>query len=300
MEVMPTIVLGWVCLQVSSLERSQAFYERIGLRTALLKPPFAVLTSADTATALLILWERPGTHPAAPDMTGLYHVALRLPGETALAGVLRHLLRQGILLEGASDHLVSQALYLSDPDGNGIELYADRPRHTWQRRNGELLMATRPLDVERLLSRAPAPLPILPEGTSIGHLHLRVAQLDAAERFYAGMLGLEVQLRSYPGALFFAADGYHHHIGVNTWGAPRRLPSEHTAGLLLFTLGVHSNEVFHQLRHRCQPAAIAQQEQWMVLSDPWRHRLLIMPLPALPTTPEAAVGMLNQLLQVLQ
>ncbi len=198
---MPTIVLGWVCLQVSSLECSQAFYERIGLRTALLKPPFAVLTSADTATALLILWERPGTHPAAPDMTGLYHVALRLPGETALAGVLRHLLRQGIPLEGASDHLVSQALYLSDPDGNGIELYADRPRHTWQRCNGELLMATRPLDVERLLSRAPAPLPILPEGTSIGHLHLRVAQLDAAERFYAGMLGLEVQLRSYPGAL---------------------------------------------------------------------------------------------------
>ncbi len=297
---MPTIVLGWVCLQVSNLERSQAFYERIGLRTALLNPPFAVLTSADTTAALLILWERPGTHPATPDMTGLYHVALRLPTEAALAGVLRHLLRQGIPLEGASDHLVSQALYLSDPDGNGIELYADRPRHSWQHRNGELLMATRPLDAERLLALAPTPLPVLPRGTSVGHLHLRVTQLEGAERFYADTLGLEVRLRSYPGALFFAADGYHHHIGVNIWGFPRRLPNEHTAGLVLFTLGVHSNEAFEQLRHRCQPAVLAQQEQWILLSDPWRHRLLITPLPALPTAPEAAVGMLNQLLQVLQ
>ncbi len=300
MEVVPTIVLGWVCLQVSSLERSQAFYERIGLRTALLKPPFAVLTSADTTTALLVLWERPGTYPAAPDMTGLYHVALRLPEEAALAGVLRNLLRQGIPLEGASDHLVSQALYLSDPDGNGIELYADRPRHTWQHRNGELLMATRPLDAERLLALAPAPLPVLPRGSSVGHLHLRVAQLEAAERFYADTVGLEVRLRSYPGALFFAADGYHHHIGVNSWGSPQRLPTEHTAGLVLFTLGTGSKELFEQLRNRCQPAVLAQQEQWMLLSDPWRHRVLIMPLPVLPTTPEAAVGMLNQLLQVLQ
>jgi len=300
MEAVPTIVLGWVCLQVSSLERSQAFYERIGLRTALLKPPFAVLTSADTTTALLVLWERPGTQPAAPDMTGLYHVALRLPDEAALAGMLRHLLQQGIPLEGASDHLVSQALYLSDPDGNGIELYADRPRHTWQHRNGELLMATRPLNAERLLSLAPTPLPVLPRGTSVGHLHFRVSQLEAAERFYADTLGLEVRLRSYPGALFFAADGYHHHIGVNIWGFPQRLPTEHTAGLVLFTLGTSSNELFEQLRHRCQPAVLAQQEQWMLLSDPWRHRLLVTPLPALPTTPEAAVGMLNQLLQVLQ
>ena len=154
--------------------------------------------------------------------TGLFHLALLLPERVDLARALVRVSGTGWRLTGASDHLVSEALYLDDPEGNGIELYRDRPRHEWRHNpSGELAMATLPLDLESLLDELgdsprsdPGPMP---DGTRIGHVHLQVAQLDPVERFYAGSLELEVMVRSYPGALFVAAGGYHHHIGLNTW-----------------------------------------------------------------------------------
>jgi catechol 2,3-dioxygenase len=128
-----------------------------------------------------------------------------------------------------SDHFVSEAIYLSDPDGLGIEVYADRPRATWRSEGGQLLMATEPLDVESLVAAAePGPWSGLPRGTTIGHVHLFVDDLDAAASFYHSGLGLDKTVWSYPGALFMSAGGYHHHLGTNTWaaGAPRAGPDD--------------------------------------------------------------------------
>jgi catechol 2,3-dioxygenase len=162
---------------------------------------------------------------------GLYHFALLLPDRKALAGVFRSLLEAGAYFEGAADHGVSEALYFRDPEGNGLELYRDRPRGEWPKGP---LMFTAPLNLKRLLAENPDPTPLPPE-TLLGHLHLHVEDLGAAEAFFAGRLGLEVTLRTYPGALFFAWDHYHHHVGANAWAGPRWAPEEAT-GLLAYTL----------------------------------------------------------------
>ena len=141
-------------------------------------------------------------------------------------------------MTGVADHLVSEALYLSDPDGLGIEIYRDRPRDTWQRVNGQIAMATDPLDLQSVSAEPGAELPWtgLDAGTVIGHVHLHVASLVEAERLYCGIVGFEPMVRTYPGALFVAAGGYHHHLGLNTWlgeGAPP--PPENAVGLRGFS-----------------------------------------------------------------
>lgn len=165
--------------------------------------------------------------PRAPSFsTGLFHLAILVPDRAELARSLQRVAGGAWRLTGASDHLVSEALYLRDPEGNGIEIYRDRPRESWRHDRGELRMATLPLDLEDVLGelvsgeRRPDGMPA---GTRIGHVHLQVADIPAAEGFYHDALGLDVMVRSYPGALFLAAGGYHHHLGVNTWqsqGAP--------------------------------------------------------------------------------
>lgn len=162
---------------------------------------------------------------------GLYHLALRLADRQALAGTLRRLLEAGIPLEGAADHGVSEALYFRDPEGNGLELYRDRPEGEWPQ---EPLMFTAPLNLESLLAENPKATPLPPE-TLLGHLHLHVADLDEAEAFFAARLGMALTLRTYPGALFFAWDGYHHHVGANTW-AGKRGAWQGATGLLGYTL----------------------------------------------------------------
>ncbi|GLV47477.1 glyoxalase [Thermus sp. LT1-2-5] len=162
---------------------------------------------------------------------GLYHFALLLPDRKALAGVFRRLLEAGAFFEGAADHGVSEALYFRDPEGNGLELYWDRPQGEWPKGP---LMFTAPLDLEGLLAESPKAAPLPPE-TLLGHLHLHVEDLAEAEAFFTGSLGMEVTLRTYPGALFFAWDGYHHHVGANTWAGKRRAPYGAT-GLLGYTL----------------------------------------------------------------
>ncbi|WP_102128433.1 VOC family protein [Deinococcus planocerae] len=212
----PDLTLGHVELTVGHLARSLAFYrEALGL-TVLAAGEGAARLGVE-GKALLALRERPGAPPAPPSSPGLDHFALLVPTRAELARLVRHIGGMGLRL-GQSDHLVSEAFYLADPDGHGIEVYRDRPRDGWRWVGGEVRMGGEPVDVPGLLREAgpPAPWTGLSGGTVMGHVHLRVADLDAAEAFYADTLGFDVVSR-WPGALFVSVGGYHHHLGLNTW-----------------------------------------------------------------------------------
>jgi catechol 2,3-dioxygenase len=239
----PATQIGAVRLRVADHDALSAFYERaIGLVPLSVEDGLAGL-GVEGGPPLVELHAAPGAPPRPPRSSGLFHQAILVPSRADLAGALQRLLAAGWRLTGASDHLVSEALYLDDPEGNGIEIYRDRPRDEWVMREGQIEMATLPLDLEELLSEIPAgdaeSPGRMPEGTRIGHVHLQVTDLAPAEAFYEGRLGFDVTVRSYPGALFLSAGGYHHHIGVNTWlsaGAPA--PPEGALGLEHFEVTV--------------------------------------------------------------
>ena len=216
--------LGPVRLQVANLARSLAYYERVvGLRVLSRSERGAVLGPQQEARPLVELNERPGATPVPRrGRLGLYHFAILLPDRPALGRFVAHLadIRE---YAGMSDHLVCVAVYLTVPDGLGIEVYADRPRSTWRHEGRQLAMATDPLDVPDLVRAAGGEAWTgMPAGTVIGHVHLFVGDLEAAARFYHAGLGFDKTVWSYPGALFLSAGGYHHHLGTNTWatGAP--------------------------------------------------------------------------------
>jgi catechol 2,3-dioxygenase len=211
--------LGRVVLQVADLGRSLAYYEQVvGLRRLDRSDGIALLGAAGESVPFLELRERPGATPVPRrGRLGLYHFAILLPARAELGRFLAHLGRIGPYA-GMSDHLVSESVYLTDPDGLGIEVYADRPRGTWKARGRELVMVTEPLDVDDLVAAAAGePWTGAPAGTVVGHMHLHVSSLPEASAFYHQGLGLDETVWSYPGALFLAAGGYHHHLGVNTW-----------------------------------------------------------------------------------
>ena len=211
--------LGAVRLQVADLARSLDWYRRVlGVRVLEHRPGFAALSAGDGTRALIELHERPGARPVPRrGRLGLYHYAILLPDRGSLGRFVRHLAELDERA-GMSDHLVSEAVYLTDPDGLGIEVYADRPRDAWRQDGRQLVMATEPLDVEDVLRAAgPERWSGLPAGTVIGHVHLFVGDLERAEAFYHIGLGLDKVVWSYPGALFMSAGGYHHHLGTNTW-----------------------------------------------------------------------------------
>jgi len=227
-------VIGRVALRVADLARVRTYYERaIGLR-ALSETSLGV-----DGTPLIELVDDPAAPPAPPGSTGLFHLALLVPDRPSLARAVQRVVGAGERFTGASDHFVSEALYLRDPEGNGIEIYADRPRSQWEYEpSGEIRMGTVALDLDGVMAELPGgDDPGMPDGTVVGHVHLHVADLGAAEAFYAGRLGLDVMVRGYPGALFLARGGYHHHIGLNTWqgeGAPPPPPG--SRGLVDFEL----------------------------------------------------------------
>jgi catechol 2,3-dioxygenase len=275
--------IGAVRLRAADADALTSFYERaIGLRT-LARENGLVQLGVDDGAPLVELVAAPGAPPRPPVSTGLFHQAILVPERADLARALVRLSGAGWRLTGASDHLVSEALYLNDPEGNGIELYRDRPREEWRRSPaGELAMATLPLDLESLMGELgeggaagdPGPMPA---GTRIGHVHLQVAQLDAAERFHAGSLELEVMVRSYPGALFVAAGGYHHHIGLNTWqsaGAPA--PPEGALGLEHYELVVPDAGERDRLAANLGPdAEPLELEGGVRATDPSGNRVLL-------------------------
>ncbi|HEV8240890.1 MAG TPA: VOC family protein [Thermoanaerobaculia bacterium] len=211
--------LGRVVLEIADLDRSMDYYQRVlGLRALQREPGRAVLGPQGDDTAIVELRQVRGARPVPPHgRLGLYHFAILLPDRAALARFLPHLAALGHR-PGMSDHLVSEALYLTDPDGLGIEVYADRPRSSWRARERQLVMATEPLDVADLLAAGGGePWTGAPAGTKLGHVHLHVGDLQRAADFYHRGLGLDQVVWSYPGALFLSAGGYHHHLGVNTW-----------------------------------------------------------------------------------
>jgi len=224
----PDAHIGAVELTVTNLDRSVAFYtDRLGLK----------LHDRHNGTAhlgvgsddLLVLDENREARQVART-TGLYHFAILVPTRPDLAHVLHHIAATETPVRGFADHLVSEAIYLPDPDGNGIEIYRDRPRSEWPVENGQIAMATDPLDLDDLIStlegRSPE-FPGLPARTIIGHMHLHVRDIPETERFYHDLIGLDIMTRYGPSASFLSAGGYHHHLGVNTWagqGAPAPPP----------------------------------------------------------------------------
>jgi catechol 2,3-dioxygenase len=209
--------MGPVELTVADLDRTLDYWQRaIGLRVIERENGRA---SLGTDTELLRFVEEPGAEPDHGH-TGLYHVALLVPNRASLARWLAHVAREEIELQGLSDHAVSEAVYLRDPDWHGIEIYADRPRAEWE---GQVFqrMTTMPLDVQSLLAEledpATEPFGGLPDGTVMGHVHLRVADVPKTVEFYNGVLGMGVMAQLGPAAAFLSAGGYHHHIGANVW-----------------------------------------------------------------------------------
>jgi catechol 2,3-dioxygenase len=272
--------MGAVRLRVADLEQAQQFYERaIGL-SAEQGEDGAVAMSAD-GTAVVELAGSPDAPRRPRRTTGLFHLAIRVPDRVELARALRRVSEAGWRLSGASDHLVSEALYLSDSEGNGIEIYRDRPPEDWPRSGGTVQMATLPLDLEGLLAEV-AGESAAPErssaGTRIGHVHLNVSDLAATESFYSGGLGLDVTVRDYPGALFLSAGGYHHHVGANTWageGAPPPPPG--ALGLDRYELLLPSESALAQAEQDLEAAGVdfSRDDQGLHSLDPDGNGLLL-------------------------
>jgi catechol 2,3-dioxygenase len=234
--------LGRVCLQVSDLERSIAYYEQvIGFRLLGRTAAGARLGAHDDDRVLVELVEKRGVSPVPRrGRVGLYHFAILVPRREDLGRFVRHLADIGVRA-GMSDHFVSEALYLQDPDNLGIEVYADRPRSQWRVRDLELAMTTEPLDVDSLVAAAgDDPWTGMPAGTVIGHVHLHVGHIDQGAAFYHDAIGFDKVVWSYPGALFLSAGGYHHHVGTNTWAGSAPPAGEDEARLLEWEIIVPS------------------------------------------------------------
>ncbi len=257
----PETQIGAVDLTVSNLERSRRFYEAaIGLRCVDLEDGGIALHAGGVGPALVTLHGDQTASALNRRATGLYHLAILLPSRVELAYALARLAEQQQPLDGASDHLVSEALYLSDPDGNGIEIYRDRPSAEWSRSGGQIEMATLPLDLRSILAELPERWDgdhPAPAATTIGHVHLQVSDLKSAEWFYSGVLGFDVTVRGYPGALFISAGGYHHHIGLNTWhsaGASPPVPG--SVGLRHFDVVLPDGEELKRVLERVRAAGL--------------------------------------------
>jgi len=271
--------LGAIRLRVGDAAAMRSFYETaIGL-SALGTENGLTALGADGGEPLVELVADPHAPPRPPRSTGLFHLALLTPTRADLSRALRRVVASGWRLTGASDHLVSEALYLSDPEGNGIELYRDRPRDDWEILDDGLRMDTLPLDLDSLLAEpggAEADTGMA-RGTTLGHVHLQVADLRPAEAFWAGALGFDVTVRGYPGALFVSAGGYHHHVGLNTWagvGVPR--PPAGARGIDRFELVLPDAASVEAATDRlAQVAAVDRADGGALAADPSGNSVLV-------------------------
>jgi catechol 2,3-dioxygenase len=277
----PALSLGCAQLAVADLERSVDFYTRVlGLEP---------ISSDGDGAQLGFGGERPSLAlsrlehavSAPPQRTGLFHLAWLHPSRRDLAATLERVLRARWPVHGASDHGVSEALYLSDPDGLGVEIYADRARERWRRpADGQgVEMVTQPLDVDDLLAQAPLePLPRISPGGALGHVHLKVADVARSVTFYRDTLGFDVQAEM-PSAAFLSAGGYHHHIAVNAWQSRGAgAPAQNAPGVRLVTFELSSAEAVDALAHRLRaapqpPAGLHERPGRLELSDPDAIRL---------------------------
>ena len=276
----PSTTVGPVHLTVSDLDRSLRYYrEAIGLEALERTAGRASLGAG--GRELLVLTEAPGARPVQ-GATGLYHFALLVPERVDLARWLAHAARDRVRLAGLSDHFVSEALYLSDPDGHGIEIYRDRPRDVWEGQVGSRL-TTAPLDVDDLLGEldnpAAEPFDGLPGGTRMGHVHLKVASIPDALRFYRDALGFGLMAQLGGQAAFLSAGGYHHHIGANTWESAGGAPAPPGSAALR-----HATIVFPDAGERERAvrrledagASVEEQDGAPVVTDPSGNALVLV------------------------
>jgi catechol 2,3-dioxygenase len=270
--------MGPVRLTVADLDQARDFYRRaIGLQE--LEPANGAVRLGTDRPVVELVGEAEAP-PRPSGTSGLFHLAILVPSRADLARTLQRVADAGWRLTGASDHLVSEALYLHDPEGNGIELYRDRPRQEWPVRDGVLQMDTLPLDLDGVLGelKKDDQASGMPPGTRIGHVHLNVGDLTAAKAFYSGALGFDVTVRGYPGALFVSAGGYHHHIGLNTWageGAPPPPPG--SRGLRQFEIRLPGREQLAAEEDRLREAGYepSREEDQVTVSDPSGNRVVL-------------------------
>jgi catechol 2,3-dioxygenase len=278
----PDITMGVVALSVADLERSLGYYqEHIGLTLQDRDGQIATLGVGNRP--LLRLHEQLGAR-IVQRATGLYHFALRVPSRLELARVIQHFLQVGTPIGGSSDHTVSEALYLSDPDGHGIEIYRDRPRHQWYDPRGKFMMNTLPLDAPGIMAEindaTPAWAGLHPD-TDMGHVHLQVANISAAERFYLGVLGFE-RMMNVGSASFISAGGYHHHLGMNTWaGVGVPAPPAHAARLLSYELCLPTSTALKSLLDQIRTAdlPISETNAGWAIQDPSQNTIIVRAIP---------------------
>ncbi|CFX64829.1 Glyoxalase/bleomycin resistance protein/dioxygenase [Candidatus Filomicrobium marinum] len=261
--------IGTVTLRVRDLQSISRYYEHlVGLRILSSDDHTAHLGTRDST--LLKLIGDPGAEPRPPGGAGLFHTAFLLPNHGQLALWTKHAVDNRFLITGASDHAVSEAIYLSDPEGNGIEIYADRPREEWRYAESQVKMVTEPLDVERLLASASGTWSGLPDDGVIGHVHLQIGALDTAESFYGTILGFDISCR-YSGANFFGSGGYHHQLATNAWASRGAGPRpDGAAGLVAFEI-LADKSLIAPIRQRAQSAGAltAESNSGLTLRDPW-------------------------------
>ncbi|MEO7085183.1 MAG: VOC family protein [Gemmatimonadaceae bacterium] len=272
--------IGRVRLQIANLDRSVAYYETvIGLRVIERMGAVATLGAHDDARVLVELHENPAARPVdRRGHIGLYHFAILLPTRAALGRFVRHLADIGARA-GSADHLVSEAIYLQDPDGLGIEVYADRPRETWQHSSRQLTMASDPLNMPDLVaSGGGTPWTGAPADTVIGHVHLHVRDLAEAEKFYHDGLGFDKVVWQYPGALFLSAGGYHHHLGTNTWAAESPVASSEDAHLIEWEVVLPSVESVDGAAASLEAAGFETKRDRgdLVARDPWGTQVRVL------------------------
>jgi catechol 2,3-dioxygenase len=273
--------LGRVVLQVGNLDRSLAFYrDTVGLRLLNGDDERAELGAHGDDRVLFELRRNPDARPLAQgSRLGLYHVALLLPSRADLGRFVARLLEIP-LPAGAADHLVSEALYLTDPDGLGLEVYADRPRDGWIRRSGEIAMGSDPLDLDDLIrAGGDAPWGGVPAGSAVGHVHLYVDDLARAAAFYHRGVGFEVTVGGFPSALFLAAGGYHHHLGLNTWARNARPTEPDDPQLLAWELVLPTEGDVDAAAVRLAGSGFEVERRGPTAraTDPWRTSLLLRP-----------------------
>lgn len=277
----PRTTLGRVVLVVEDLDRGLRFYgDALGLHPRARGAGVLELAATENGAPLLELREYRNAVRKPPRTTGLYHVAILFPNRQELANAVTRLITSGVPLTGASDHLVSEAIYLDDPAGNGLELYADRPRETWRFADGQVAMDTKPLDLNGLLATAQDWSRPAPPETRIGHIHLHVADLRRAESFYHDVIGLDLMLHYGRAAAFLSAGGYHHHLGLNTWagvGAPR--PPANAVGLREFTIVLPDAAALRDVSSRMEaagyPFEVEQAGLRVLTHDPDGNRLVL-------------------------
>lgn len=276
----PATTLGPVRLRVADLEGVAAFYQRaIGLQEVARSAAEVYLGAGSGPPLVELVGDADA--PARPARTtGLFHLAILVPERADLAQAVHRVVGAGWGFSGASDHLVSEALYLDDPEGNGIEIYRDRPRAEWRTRDGELEMATLPMDLDGVLASLPAGVPDegMPDGTVMGHVHLQVRDIAESGAFYSGLVGFDPVVTAYPGALFVSAGGYHHHLGLNVWGSRGAPPPPDGAlGLESFRVVVPRAAEVDAIAARLEAAGVAvtPASGGVQATDPSGNRVLL-------------------------